>query len=197
MRLFVALEIPEAQIHGLESMTGGIPGAHWIEPDAYHLTLRFIGEVDRGEAQEIDAMLAELAAPAFPVELAGVGQFDTGGRPRLLWAGVAARPGLRHLARKIDRAMVAAGLAPEERGFFPHVTLARLRDAPIPRVMRFLADHALFRAPPFIADRFVLFESRQGNGRAIYVPLADYPLRETPTAPADAAGERRPGAGAT
>lgn len=176
MRLFVALDIPSDIRQRLQALAGGVPGARWVEPKSYHLTLRFIGEADQPTAEEIDAALAEVAAPGFELQLACVGQFGTGRRARLLWTGVEAAPELAHLARKIDRAVVAAGLAPEDRNFTPHVTIARLRDAPMDRVMRFLSENALFRAPPFTVGHFTLYESRQGNDHPVYVPLAEYKL---------------------
>jgi 2'-5' RNA ligase len=177
MRLFVGIEIPVDIRERLRSMTGGVPGARWTEPESYHLTLRFIGEADRPTAERIDLMLSELSAPAFELELQGVGQFGTGRNSRALWVGVATSPALVHLARKVDRAVVAAELPADDRNFTPHVTIARLKDSPIDRIMRFLSENALFRAPAFAVDRFTLFESRQGKGHAVYVPLADYPLR--------------------
>jgi 2'-5' RNA ligase len=176
MRLFVAIEIPADIRERLRAMSGGVPGARWTEAESYHLTLRFIGEADPPTAEHIDLLLSELSAPAFDLELAGIGQFNSGRRARSLWVGVAPTPALAHLARKIDRAVVAAGLPPDDRTFTPHVTIARLKDSPMDRVMRFLSENALFRAPAFAVDRFTLFESRQGKERAVYVPLAEYLL---------------------
>ena len=176
MRLFAAIEIPHDLRALLSTMAGGVPGARWVDPQSYHVTLRFMGELDRLQAEELDVALADLAAPGFALSLSGVGQFDSGGRPRLLWAGVEASASLSHLARKIVRASVAAGLPPEDRQYFPHVTLAGLRNSPMPSVMAFIADHALFRSPPFTVDRFTLFESRPGNEQPVYLPLAQYAL---------------------
>jgi 2'-5' RNA ligase len=183
MRLFAAIELPERVRQSLAMLSGGIPGARWVEPDSYHVTLRFIGEVDNGQAADIGAQLAELAAPSFDLELSGIGQFNTGGRPRVVWVGVQSSPALSHLARKIDRAIAAAGLPPEDRNFAPHVSIARLRNAAMPRVARYLSEHALFRASIFTVKHFTLFESLQGNDRPVYVPLADYPLRGDDTTP--------------
>src|SRR5689334_6214104 len=107
MRLFVGIAIPTDIRERLRMLSGGVPGARWVEPESYHLTLRFIGEADRPTAERIDLALSELSAPAFELELQGVGQFGTGRKSRALWAGVAASPALAHLARKVDRAVVA------------------------------------------------------------------------------------------
>jgi 2'-5' RNA ligase len=176
MRLFAAIGIPDDIGEDLLALSCGMPGADWTDPDTYHITLRFIGEVGRAHAEEIDAALAGVAAPAFDLALAGVDFFQTAGRPRTLWARVEPSPALAHLARKIDRAVAGTGLPREDRAFTPHVTIARLRGAALPDAMDFVQRHALFRAPPFTVDRFTLYESRQGRGGPVYVPLADYGL---------------------
>jgi len=177
MRLFVGIKLPEPVAESLWSRCEGFPGADWTDPDTYHVTLRFIGEVGRAHAEEIDDALSELAVPGFAMTLAGVDFFQTAGRPRVLWARVEPSPALTLLARKIDRAVVQTELPPEERTFTPHVSIARLRDAPLPRVMEFVQRNALFRVDPFPVDRFILFESRQGRSGPVYHALAEYILR--------------------
>jgi 2'-5' RNA ligase len=176
MRLFVALAIPEEIGDRLSALTGGVPGARWMPPETYHLTLRFIGDADRHEAEALDLALADIAAPPFELALAGVDFFGTAGRPRVLWAGVDPSLALHQLARKIDRATRRAELPREDRAFTPHVTLARLSDTSLVATMAFVQQKALFRAPPFTVDHFTLYESRQGNGEPAYIRLVDYPL---------------------
>lgn len=176
MRLFAAVSIPEDIGESLSAIGRGLEGANWLDSASYHITLRFIGEVGRAHAEEIDAELAEISARSFSLSLAGVDFFHTGGRPRTLWARVEPCRALSHLARKVDRAVVHTELPPEERAFTPHVTLARLRDVSMPKLMEFVQANALLRLPPFIVDRFTLYESRQGGGGPVYHPLADYSL---------------------
>jgi 2'-5' RNA ligase len=176
MRLFAAIEIPPEIRESLWGLTEGLPGADWVDPETYHITLRFIGDAGRAETEEIDQALSELSTPGFALSLAGVDFFQTAGRPRSLWAGVSRSPPLLQLARRIDRVIVEGGRNPEERAFTPHVTIARLSDIGAPQVMRFVGQHALYRSPPFAVDRFTLFESRQGKGGPAYAPLADYAL---------------------
>ena len=83
---------------------------------------------------------------------------------------------LVHLNQKVESALVRAGLPREERRYSPHVTLARLRDAPQERVGRFIQDRGLFRAGPIRVEHFTLFESRPGSGGPVYDPLREYPL---------------------
>src|SRR5689334_15609491 len=96
IRLFVALELPEQVRTRLPLLEGGVPGVGWASDEQMHLTLRFIGEVDENVAHDIDDALAGIRAPAFALELAGVGEFGSK-NPRALWAGVRANEALMHL----------------------------------------------------------------------------------------------------
>ena len=139
-----------------------MPGARWQRRDQMHLTLRFIGEVDEARGHDIDDALATVRAPAFTLELAGVGDFG-GKDPRALWAGVRANDALIHLEKKVESALQRLGLEAEPRKFTPHVTLARLRNAPVAKVAEFIAHHALFsqRADSRRSFRAVFEPSRQ------------------------------------
>ncbi|MGE0725580.1 MAG: RNA 2',3'-cyclic phosphodiesterase [Alphaproteobacteria bacterium] len=176
IRLFVALELPPDLRLRLASLGGGVPGANWTDEENMHVTLRFIGEVDEAQAADIDDALAGIRAPAVEVRVAGVGHFGDLEKARLLYAGVERSAALSHLQSKVESAVVRAGCPPERRKFAPHVTLARLRGAAPVRLMEFVAAHALLRAEPFTADRFVLFSSFLSRERAIYRAEADYPL---------------------
>ncbi len=176
MRLFIGIAIPPETGELLWSLTGGVPGAQWMPAESYHLTLRFVGEAGRAEAEELDELLAAIALPGFELSLAGIDYFGSAARPRVIWAGVDPSLPLHQLARKVDRAVRQAELPREERAFTPHVTIARLHDTSLMSVMAFVQQKSLFRAPPFVVDHFTLFESRQGGGAPAYIRLADYPL---------------------
>lgn len=177
IRLFTALPLPESTRERLSMLQAGVPGARWIRPENLHVTLRFIGEVDEGIAADLDAALGRATAPGFELRLGGVGHFGPARKPHSLWAGVERCEALQFLHDKIDRAVVAAGLQPDDRKFRPHVTLARLRpDVRHERVGRWLEDHALFQAGPIKVDDFVLFRSHLGAEGSVYEPLAEYPL---------------------
>ncbi|MGQ9366370.1 RNA 2',3'-cyclic phosphodiesterase [Azospirillum sp. ST 5-10] len=176
IRLFVALELPEDLRQRLSGLGGGVPGARWAEPENLHLTLRFIGEVPDDRLHDIDAALATVEAPAFDVVLDGVGVFGSGRNARVLWAGVERNEALGHLQAKVESALVRGGLPRDERKFSPHVTLARLKEAPRERIGRFLEERGLFRAGPVPVDHFTLFRSHLGRTGAVYEALRDYPL---------------------
>ncbi len=176
MRLFVGLDLPSALRERLAWMAGGLPGARWVPPENYHLTLRFIGEVPGYQAEEVDHALAGLGAPGFTLELSGVGSFEKGGRITSLWAGVDRNPALDHLQSKIETALQRAGLERERRRFLPHVSLARLDGVPEMKVADWIAGHNLFRSQPVEMHHFTLFSSRLGKEQAVYAPEVEYDL---------------------
>ncbi|QCO02750.1 RNA 2',3'-cyclic phosphodiesterase [Azospirillum argentinense] len=176
IRLFVALDFPEDVRLRLAGLGGGVPGARWTDADNLHLTLRFIGEVPEDQAAEIDELLAQIAAPAFDLVLDGVGVYGSGRNARVLWAGVERSDALSHLQSKVESALVRCGLPAEERKFSPHVTLARLKDAPKDRIGRFVEERGMFRAGPIRVEHFTLYRSHLGKGAAVYEALSEYGL---------------------
>jgi RNA 2',3'-cyclic 3'-phosphodiesterase len=176
MRLFVALDLPWPLRERLKTLATAIPGCRWMPVENLHLTLRFIGEVPNWRAEEIDLALQAIKARSFPLTLTGVGLFEKGGRVTSLWAGLERCPQLEHLQTKIETALQRAGLEPERRRFTPHVTLARLDQPASEKVTRFLQGHSLFRAEPYVVERFTLFSSQLGKEGSVYTAEADYSL---------------------
>ncbi|MBX6369791.1 MAG: RNA 2',3'-cyclic phosphodiesterase [Rhodospirillales bacterium] len=176
IRLFVGIALPPELKLRLSTLTGGLPGAKWVDTGNLHLTLRFIGEVDEGLATDIDEALLQIRAHAFELELAGVGQFGAGEKTRSLWVGVERNERLLQLHDKVEHALTRVGIAPEMRKYSPHVTLARFKYVHAARVQEFIERHALFRAPPFRVDHFSLVASYLTKGGSIYEDKADYRL---------------------
>ncbi len=178
VRLFVALRPPPAIRDLLSDAMDGVPQARWQDDDQLHLTLRFIGEVDRPVAEDIAAALGQVHAPAPMVRLGGVGTFDRRGRVDTLWAGVTPHDALAHLHRKVDQACVRAGLAPESRAYLPHITLARLPGSAghAPEIEGWRAVHAGLSSEPFTMAHLVLYQSHLGHGGASYEPVMRWPL---------------------
>jgi 2'-5' RNA ligase len=175
MRLFVGLALPQSLKDRLAPLMIGLPGARWVAPENLHLTLRFIGEVDEREAAMLDEALTSIARAPFDLQVAGCGIFAQRRGPEAVWVGVASTPPLVDLQAAIERAAVRAGLAPEEKRFRPHITLARLKDVPQPRLQAFVAGHNLFKDSVTI-EGFTLFSSTLGSGDPIYREEAAYPL---------------------
>jgi 2'-5' RNA ligase len=175
LRLFVAIDLPESVTDALERLCTGVPGARWTDPQQYHLTLRFVGEVDGLVARDLDAGLAEISFEPFTLHLDGFGHFPPRGAPKVLWSGISPREPVDALRRAVDRAVLAAGVEPERRKFSPHVTVARFPGgAPLNRIQQFLAGHALYRSEPFRVDRFHLYSSQLHADGAIHTLEATY-----------------------
>ncbi len=166
-RLFVAISLPDDVAEPLQWIERGIPGARWQTREQLHLTLRFIGEVDGRQADNVDDALSGIAAPSFQLRLKDVGQFG-GRKSHSVWVGIEANAALLHLQRKIESALQRAGFAPDERKFTPHITLARLKGAHPGRVMDWLADHALFSSVTFSVNAFILFSSMLTSDGSVY-----------------------------
>lgn len=176
LRLFVGLALPENIAASLLTLQGGIPGARWLSRENLHITLRFIGEVEEHVAAQLDMMFHGLRAPPFSLILRGAGVYQKGKIPHTLWAGVEEAAALIHLREKVDQALQRAGIVLESRKFMPHVTLARLKNAPVDKVGRFLEDHNLFQAGPFAVSAFTLFRSHLTKNGSDYEALERYPL---------------------
>ena len=174
-RLFTGLEIPAELGETLAMLRGGLPGARWIDPENYHLTLRFIGDVDDDIALEIASVLGRVRRGSFDLRLDGLSSFG-GRKPRAVVAAVAPQPAVMELQAEHERLMQRVGLDPEGRKYKPHVTLARLRDSSSFEVAEYLSARGAFRSSPFPVSRFVLFSSRASVGGGPYVVEAAYPL---------------------
>lgn len=176
IRTFVALDLPESHRETLAAhlveCARLAPAYRWAEPDALHLTLRFIGHQEPAVLDAVRGGLAAIRARPFRLALTGRGTFGPRASPRVVWLG--AGEGVDRctdLAAMSDGACQAAGLEPDARGFRAHVTLARARregqrlgDLPEPPALA-----------PWTVEDFVLYESRLQQ-RPRYVPLDRYPL---------------------
>lgn len=174
-RLFVAIRPPALARAHLLSLMGGVAGARWQDEDQLHLTLRFIGEVDRHLAQDVDAALAGIRQAPFEIAASGIGAFERRGLAHTLWAGIAPQEPPKALARKIDQALTRVGLEPESRAYHPHITLARL-----PRgagtLGGLIESSGAVAGPSFEVTDFCLFESRLTPDGPVYSVAERYPL---------------------
>ncbi len=175
-RLFSGIEIPAELGERLAMLRSGLSDARWVDPENYHITLRFLGDVDDATGHEFAAQLRRIEAPAFVLDLEGLGSFG-GRRPRAVWAGLAPSDALFSLQRAHEMAARAAGSPAESRNFHAHVTLARLRNGRSAAVAAYLEAYGGFIAEPFPVERFVLFSSRASQGGGPYLIEEAYPLR--------------------
>jgi len=182
IRLFVGIALPEDLRRRLAGLSAGVPGARWVAPENLHLTVRFIGEVAETLAEDLDAALARVRAPAFALTFDRIDAFESGRQPRLLWVGVARNPTLERLHDGVEAAVTGQGLAAESRKYLPHVTLARLKRTAPERLGAYLSAYGGFRHGPVPVDRFTLYSSRLGKAGAIYREEASYALQPAPAA---------------
>jgi 2'-5' RNA ligase len=174
-RLFTGLELSEKLIDRLALLRGKLSGARWIDPENYHMTLRFAGDIDDATAQHFVSALSEIKFPAFELQLTGLGSFG-GNKPRALWVGIKPCEPLMRLQKAQERAARLVGLPPETRNFMPHITLARLNGTRPQALAEYLSYFGGFMAEPFRIEQFVLFSSRANQGGGPYIVEAAYPF---------------------
>jgi 2'-5' RNA ligase len=174
-RLFTGIEIPAPLADRLSFLRGGLPGARWIDPENYHLTLRFIGDIDMRVADEVAAELARVRREPFTLRLGPVGTLGTR-RPHAIVVRAEPNPALIELQAEHERIMQRIGLVAETRKYTPHVTLARLRGASGHDIATYLSLRGGLLSEPFPVERFVLFSSRNSTGGGPYIVEEEYPL---------------------
>ena len=176
-RLFTGIEIPAEVARALGPFRGGLPGARWIEAADYHVTLRFLGDVEPEMAEEMHAeLLAARPRPDLAVTLDGLASFG-GHKPRALLASVVPTSELVDLHGEHERMARRAGAEPNTRRFTPHVTLARLRREATPEALAaYLSQAPVFPPIAFTATRVALFSARESRGGGPYPVEAAYPF---------------------
>lgn len=188
MRLFVAVELPEATVLLLQEeilclrQAGG--RASWVRPEHMHLTLRFLGEVNEEQKTIFSMRLRDLCAgtPAFRLTVEGFGAFPNQHRPAVLWAGVREVTGkLAGLQREIEQTAQSIGLDPDGKPFHPHVTLARIRELSGAAGLVEAVKNRAGRAPVSFGDEFraeavALLRSDLKPGGPVHARLEEFPL---------------------
>ncbi|QRM53495.1 RNA 2',3'-cyclic phosphodiesterase [Sinorhizobium sp. BG8] len=190
-RLFIALEIPRSAAMSLSLLRGGLPGARWIDVENFHITLRFIGDVDGRTADEVVNKLDRIDRSEFQIALNGVASFGSR-KPHSIYAGVTPAPEMYALQAEIERICQRLGLPADPRKFTPHVTLARLRNARLEDVVSYLSGRANFQTAPFTINRFVVMSSKESVGGGPYLTEEVFPLSEARTSHAASGIEDRP-----
>jgi 2'-5' RNA ligase len=179
-RLFIAIELPDAVKDQLTRLRADLTGATWVKRNAYHLTLRFLGDgIEAPKLEAVKSALAHVQAESFTVTLQGVGRFppNPNKAARVLWVGMSAPPALKALAGQIERAVTGLGFPSDAHDFHPHITLARLKSfKPDTKVDQFLLAHQRFRSESISVTEFHLFSSVLSPQGPTYHGEATYPL---------------------
>jgi len=168
IRLFAAIAVPETLIEDLLPLQAGLEGARWRPVEAFHITLRFFGDITEDVADEVDEALTGVGGRSFEVALNGVGAFGEGHRLNAVWAGLEESEPLRRLAARCETAARRAGLKPDTRNYAPHLTLAYLKGADPLDVGAWIARHNLLRTAPFRVEAFGLYSSWSGKAGQSY-----------------------------
>jgi RNA 2',3'-cyclic 3'-phosphodiesterase len=174
-RLFVAIYLPEDVRDLLVDAMDDGPELRWVGDEQLHLTLRFIGEVERPMAGDIAAALGRVRFASFEMRIRDVGRFDrrSGGA---LWAGVEPKAPLAALAAKVERSCQSAGLEAERRAFHPHITLARWKGRASRAADSFIERNRGLASPRFAVNRFLLIESHLSRHGPHYEVAEGFPL---------------------
>jgi 2'-5' RNA ligase len=174
-RLFVAIRPPEAVRDLLIDAMDDSADFRWQDEEQLHLTLRFVGEVERPVGEDLAAALDTIRSSTFELRIHGTGRFEQR-NSGALWAGVEPKAPVAALAAKVERACQSVGLEPERRAFHPHITLARWKGRRTREVAAFLERTPGLASESFEVDRFILFESRLSRHGAHYEEVASYRL---------------------
>jgi 2'-5' RNA ligase len=183
MRLFLALELPPPVIAELEAMRqrlqrGGNHPVKWVASSGFHLTLRFLGEVEEVKVPDILAAVEQAQqtlqhTPPLHLHLAAAGGFPNAQRPKTLWVGVGGNlPLLNRLYDALGSGLEPLGFAPESRPFHAHLTLGRVRrDASAGQIATLGKALAALPAPAAVAWESgppLLFQSTLTPKGAVY-----------------------------
>jgi RNA 2',3'-cyclic 3'-phosphodiesterase len=176
VRAFVAVGIPDLQRERLApylaTCAAFAPSFRWVAPESLHLTLRFLGGVDRGRLEALASRLGAVTVEPFPVAFDGAGSFGRGSAVRVIWLGLAVGSDeLGRLAGEIEARCAAAGFDPEARPYNPHLTLARSRQRRGDRLPELPPPPEL---PGWTVTTFRLYRSHPGPGGATYSVLEEF-----------------------
>lgn len=176
-RLFIAVDLPEDRTTAFRSLQSDDLSARWTPPEQYHLTLRFLGDVEADAASELESRLESIDVPSFLLGGERLGVFPSIRKPRVLVAHISGEPGLMALQAEISDLTLELGFPDDRKPFNPHITVARLKGAAPRRVRAYLKVHEGFAVEPFAVKAFRLYESRLGPEGATHEVLQEYPLR--------------------
>ena len=183
IRCFVAIEIPD-RIQAILSEVQNkfrqkIKKASWTRSENFHLTLKFLGDVEQSGINRINSTLTRIAAyyEPFCINIGGIGTFPNLYRPRVLWVGLAqGAKKITTFADIINREFDKLGFSYDSR-FHPHLTLARLKDSVnMKTYTEFFKKFKTISGTSMNVDHLTLVRSELHPSGAVYTPLHIYPL---------------------
>ncbi|MEP1207060.1 MAG: RNA 2',3'-cyclic phosphodiesterase [Rhizobiaceae bacterium] len=175
-RLFTGLEVPSPARLMLNLKQVGLSGIRWIDPADFHITLRFIGDVDHRQANDIVEFLSQRSWTAPHITIGELKCFG-GSKPTALYAQVRPDDALLELAAGQERLMQRLGLAPDPRRFTPHITIGRCKNLSANSMAHYLSQHGAAQAGlEFLPARFALYSARESRGGGPYKIVQTWPL---------------------
>ncbi len=160
LRLFTAIQLPPTVEQSIDAICHGLDGARWTPSHQRHITLHFLGNVEACHLKLLIETLATVNLPPFFITLNGLGQFRYGKKARLLWIKIEENRALSELHQRLGEALRLAGFPSEQRKFYPHVTVARLKQFSCQQLKDWLQLYHNFRSRSFSVEKFLLFSSQ-------------------------------------
>ncbi len=182
-RLFLALPLPattQAELRSLvHALSRSASGVKWVRPEHLHVTLRFLGDVEDAECDELMTEMNRVTEVApFTFNLTGLGAFPNRKEPRVIWTGVGeGREPLAALAARVENLVTASGLPPGDRPFSPHLTVGRVKEPQDFTALWRAADQMNFTAQPVHAADVRLVWSTLTPEGPVYRDVESFPLR--------------------
>ena len=185
IRTFIGFELPEKTRSFISSIQEDLKSngldARWVQPKNIHLTLKFLGNINKDDTQKVGEAIFKSAADYAPISLTakGVGAFPGINRPRVLWIGIRGQIDvLIQLQKSLDDQLEQIGFPKENRPFKGHLTLARVKGQ-IDRVklINAIKKYGEFEPKSFIADNIILFKSDLKSTGAVYTKLNSLSLK--------------------
>ncbi len=184
MRIFVGLPLPEIYQEELAALRRRWERrlrsrTAWTRPGNWHLTLKFLGEVDESRLGEIRQALGAVKFSAYEAQAGAGGFFPGPHRPRVLWVGMAkGAEQTMEIARAVEQAMTGLDFEPEERPFAAHLTLARIKEPRHDPWEELLGELAGKVWPAFTMNEFVLWKSELSSAGPKYTPLGRFSAKD-------------------
>lgn len=178
-RLFVAIPLPNDVANDVETLCSGLLRALWVEPEHFHITLRFLGDMDADEQLLVRDSLSAIVSEPFDVTLRSVGTFPPLGPttvPSVLWVGMDESVPLRELQSRVEDAVQEAGVPMELRQFHAHVTVARFKSDPGQDISAWMWMRDAYASRTFRVEEFHLIESFLTNDGPIYTHVETFKL---------------------
>ncbi len=186
IRTFIAISLPDHVLHGIGNVQASLKRSgfniRWVRKEGIHLTLRFLGDVPKGQVEQIGSAISAAAGGFSPFTLKGygIGVFPDLRRPRVVWAGISGDLEVLHnLHSKLESQLKSIGFAKEKRPLKGHLTVGRIKK----RIDKAALKTALegfkgFETDPFTAEAVILYQSTLRPQGALYTKLAEIEFRD-------------------